>query len=458
MRPDTDSMPQNVENLQSLLRTMKVILETLDFNAAVQKIVDTILNEGGYLHLGYRIVVLALTEPKTNVLKRISISKTAEAETALAHTPVPFSNIDIPLNYEENLCVKVLKTQQSGITNNWSDILVPAINIDDARRLQDIVGIKASIVYPVTYQGQPQGVIIFSLVKSADEVTEEEKDLVGGYADLIGLAVQNAKLYSQVQDVNEKLKELDQRKNEFLNMATHELRAPMAAIKGYLSMIIEGDTGVIPEKTRGFLTDANAVTERLIRLVGNMLNVARIEENRLVYQIEKLSLSEVTRTVFAEFKGEAVRKNLKFDLIMPPEVKDQVIVDIDRIHEVVANFLSNAIKYTDTGSVTVALSQPDPQHVRVDVTDTGPGISPEEQVKLFQKFARAESVIGKTTGTGLGLYICKRLVEKFNGKIGLISDVGKGSTFWFELPLAEFAPTIDVKTSSDAKPAEKVTV
>jgi signal transduction histidine kinase len=249
---------------------MKVILDTLNFNLAVQKIVDTILTEGGYLNLGYRIVVLALIDPQTKVLKRISISKTQDAEKALENTPVPFGNIDIPLNYSQNICIKVLNEQKPAVTSNWSDILVPAISIADSAKLQEVVGIKSSIIYPVRYQGSSQGVLIFSLVKSENEVTDEERDLIGGYADLVGLAVQNSKLYSQVEEsasqlqlANIKLKELDIRKNEFLNMAAHELRAPMTAIKGYISMLIEGDAGEIPEKARGFLTDAQGVAERL---------------------------------------------------------------------------------------------------------------------------------------------------------------------------------------------------
>ncbi len=262
--------------------------------------------------------------------------------------------------------------------------------------------------------------------------------------------------------LNDKLKELDQRKNEFLSMASHELRAPMTAIKGYLSMLIEGDAGEIPEKARGFLTDASAVTERLIRLVNNMLNVSRIEENRMVFQVEKVHLSEVARTVAAEFKGEAVRKNLAFELKEANDVKDEVVVDGDRVHEVVANLVSNAIKYTETGTVTLELSQPNPTTVRFDIKDTGMGITPDEQVKLFKKFARAESAVGKTVGTGLGLYISKLLVEKFGGRIGLMSEFGKGSDFWFELPLAgtleHNPPGLEMPPAANAKPAEKVTV
>ncbi len=239
----------------------------------------------------------------------------------------------------------------------------------------------------------------------------------------------------KLQDLTEKLKALDKTKDEFLSMAAHELRAPMTAIKGYVSMVLEGDTGDIPEKARGFLADTSNITDRLIRLVNNMLNVGRIEEGRMTYQEEVEYLSVPITSVFNQFTPEAERKGLKYTLEIPTELRDKVRVDPDRIQEVVGNFISNSIKYTNEGFVKVKMIQSDENSVRVEVIDSGSGISKEEQKNLFQKFHRVESNVGKTTGTGLGLYISKLLVEKFNGKIGIDSDLGKGSTFWFELPL-----------------------
>ena len=120
---------------------------------------------------------------------------------------------------------------------------------------------------------------------------------------------------------------------------------------------------------------------------------------------------------------------------IPTNLKDRVKVDPDRVQEIIGNFLSNAVKYTDKGFVKVKMVQSGSDFIRVEVIDSGPGISKEEQNKLFQKFHRVESNVGKTTGTGLGLYICKLLVEKFAGRMGVDSEVGSGSKFWFELPL-----------------------
>jgi signal transduction histidine kinase len=260
---------------------------------------------------------------------------------------------------------------------------------------------------------------------------QESRDKVQSYAK--SLEETRAKL----QGLNDKLRELDKQKDEFVSMAAHELRSPLTAIKGYLSMVVEGDTGDIPEKAREYLADAMAVTERLVRLVNNMLNVSRIEEGRIVYQMEETSLIRALQEVYNSSRVEAERKNLNFKLSIPNGTGDIIKADPDRLREVIGNLVSNAIKFTDEGEVVISMTNPKPNIVKVEIIDTGPGISEEEQKKLFQKFYRAESTAGKTFGTGLGLYITRLLIEKFGGKIHLASEIDKGSNFWFELPLVK---------------------
>ena len=258
---------------------------------------------------------------------------------------------------------------------------------------------------------------------------------------LIRSVMKEVKNRQELEELNYKLNILDQRKNEFISVAAHELRAPLTVIKGYASMILEGDTGKISEKAEEFLQDLALSTERMIRLVNNMLDVSRIEEGRIVYQEEVISLGQILQKVYKEFTPEAKRKNLQFNLEIPYHLQDSVLVDADRLREVIVNFLSNALKYTEQGGVRLAISNPRSGWVRVEVIDTGMGITKEEQEKLFRKFYRVRSNVGKTIGSGLGLYISKLLIQKFGGLIGLVSEYGKGSNFWFELPLKFEKPT-----------------
>ena len=234
--------------------------------------------------------------------------------------------------------------------------------------------------------------------------------------------------------VNKKLRRLYQQRDEFISMAAHELRAPMTAIKGYLSMLLEGDAGEINEKARGYLIDASGISERIIRLVNNMLNVSRIEEGRATYRMKRVSVSKIAKQVFELSRFEAERKKLKFTFNASKNIDDLVFVDPDRLFEVIDNFVSNAVKYTNSGSVTMKVLKPEENKVKVEITDTGAGISQDEQKRLFRKFYRVRSAVGKTIGTGLGLYISKLLVERFDGIVGLDSEINKGSTFWFDLP------------------------
>lgn len=252
---------------------------------------------------------------------------------------------------------------------------------------------------------------------------------------LIRSVLGEVKQKERLQVLTKRLRDLDKQKDEFISMAAHELRAPMTAIKGSLSLIMDGDTGKITKGTREYLEEATEENDRLIRLVNNMLNVSRIEEGRMVFQEGYVHLAKIARTVFNEFRAHAHSKKLTFKLIVASAIHDRVYVDGDKLHEAIENLVSNAIKYTDKGSVEIHIHNPQPDRIRLEVIDTGRGISPEEQKKLFIKFSRAESTESKTIGTGLGLYISKLLIETFGGTIGVDSEADHGSTFWFELPV-----------------------
>lgn len=286
-------------------------------------------------------------------------------------------------------------------------------------------------------------VVLFSRIMVAQTITDKTIDtIIFLFALFFGyLLVRSVRREVEQKDelarLNKKLEDLDAKKNEFLNVASHELRAPLTAIKGYLSMVRAGDGGELPEKARDMINETSSETDRMIRLVNNMLDVARIEEGRMLFRQELVNLAEIVKTAFHESEFDAANKSLKYELKVTPEVKDSVSVDPDRMHEVLTNLINNAVKYTDEGNIKVLVSNPSHTKVRVDVVDTGPGISEKDQKHLFQKFYRADTYIGKKIGTGLGLYISRLIVEKFDGSIGFKSKEGKGTTFWFELPLAQ---------------------
>lgn len=422
----------NANRTLGLLKKLyEITISTLDIKELSQKFIGVIVEE-----LKFLSGAVVINDSKEKTVNAVAVAQSKENLMALQLIGTKLEQLKIPLTEEGNLVVKAVKNISIEKTNKIYDFLRPLTSEKNANEIEKITNVKSTFIYPISFGHEALGAFLISSSRELEDFTEFELEILKRVDNVFGVAIDRLKLYQDLQHANRRLKEVDAQKDEFLSMAAHELRAPMTAIKGYVSMVLEGDTGDIPEKARGFLADTNNITDRLIRLVNNMLNVSRIEEGRLTYQEETEYLSVPVRSVFNQFIPEAERKGLKYTLVIPNSLKDRVTIDPDRIQEVIGNFISNAVKYTDKGFIKIEMIQSNETSVRVEVSDSGPGISQEEQKNLFQKFHRVESNVGKTTGTGLGLYISKLLMEKFKGKIGVNSESGKGSTFWFELPLA----------------------
>lgn len=243
------------------------------------------------------------------------------------------------------------------------------------------------------------------------------------------------KLAEELEKANFKLKELDQLKSEFLSLATHQIRAPLTAIKGYSSMLIEGDFGVLPQKAKDSVETIFKSCQNLINIVGDFLNISRIEQGRMVYEKSIFDIANLTKEVAKELEPNVKKAGLSLDLNIPDDLKVEVNADIGKIKQVIGNLIDNAIKYTVKGSINISVST-DAEKAFIKIKDTGIGIDKEEIGKLFTKFTRAKDA-NKTNviGTGLGLYIAKKMTEAHHGDIKIESEgLGKGTTFIIELP------------------------
>jgi len=229
-------------------------------------------------------------------------------------------------------------------------------------------------------------------------------------------------------------KELEQAKDEFLSIASHELRTPMTAIKGYLSMLLEGDAGPLPQQAKDFLNEIYIANERLVKLVEDILNVSRLESERLQINPRFIDLDQIIQTILNQLKPLAEEKGLAL-IYEKPKNLPPVYADPDRVTQILENLIDNAIKFTPQGSIRIFL-QPQQGMVVVSVIDTGIGIAPADQEQLFKKFFRADNAITqKSPGSGLGLYIAKELAKRMDGDLWVESELGKGSSFSFSLPL-----------------------
>ncbi len=230
-------------------------------------------------------------------------------------------------------------------------------------------------------------------------------------------------------------KEIERLKTEFVSIAAHQLRTPLSAIKWTLKMLLDGDVGEVSEEQRSFLEKGYESNERMINLINDLLNVARIEEGRFLYELEEVSLVEIVEKIINLVKSAAKQKKIKLNFKKPVKKIPLVKVDEEKIELVVQNLLDNAIRYSKAGGEVTVSVEYDKMGVRVMIQDSGIGIPEKQQNRLFKKFFRADNAVKKKTeGTGLGLFICKNIIEAHGGKIWFESEIGKGTTFWFVLP------------------------
>ncbi len=465
-------IPKKKESLESLWRLTKILMENLEFESVVDKVVNSLLVELGYLKSGYRIVVLSLLDKEAGGLRRIALSQTEEARKATSVSTIPFEKIVIPFSATNNLGIKVLTTGQPEVTTYWPELLSPPLSPEAALTNQKSDGIETSMVYPVFSHGKPIGTLIFSMVKQYNEVTDEEKDLLSGFTDLIGLAVENSMLFTtlrettkKLEDANLKLQDMDKLKDEFVSVASHELRTPMTAIRSYVWMSLHRSDIPLSQNLKRYLYRTLISTERLINLVNDMLNISRIESGRIEIAPSSFDIVNLIKEIMEEVKAKADEKRLQ--LILMEHSLPLVFADPDKVHQVLLNLLGNSIKFCSPGGIITIDFFTDEKQVEVSIKDNGPGIVKEDLGKLFHKFGRLDSSyvsISTSGGTGLGLYISKRLVDLMHGKIWAASEgKGMGATFNFSLPVAtqEILSHIDsfrVKPTGEAKELEPVVI
>ncbi|MFZ2975016.1 MAG: HAMP domain-containing sensor histidine kinase [Candidatus Moraniibacteriota bacterium] len=239
----------------------------------------------------------------------------------------------------------------------------------------------------------------------------------------------------KLAQANDQLRKLDNAKSEFISIASHQLRTPLTAIKGFISLILEESYGKISTEIKDVLNKVYLSNERLIELVEDLLNLSRIESGRMEYKFEKTNLGEVCREVYDTFVLRAKEKDLTLDLVLLEDSKTEAMTDRSKIREVISNMVDNALKYTVKGGVKIKIMET-PVNVTVAVIDTGIGVPAEEMPYLFSKFSRGKDINRLNAGgTGLGLHVARKVMEALHGRIWVESrGANLGSTFFLEVP------------------------
>src|SRR6185369_4771598 len=316
---------------------------------------------------------------------------------------------------------------------------------------------NVSIALPLYEENRRDGILLLGEKKSGEIYSQQDIEVLEIFGPEMLVAIQNAKSYEEIskfnvtlrqeidkatkelKEANVRLQQLDKLKDEFVSVASHELRTPMTAIKSYLWMALAGKGGNISEKQKFYLERAYGSVDRLIRLVNDMLNVSRIDSGRINIQLGSVNLDTLVQEVFDDVLPRAQELGI---MLKKDDGKNipQVLADSDKVKEVLFNIIGNSLKFTQKGgTITVSFAQKD-NMIEVKVSDTGTGINPADIGKLFTKFSMiASSYIADRpiSGTGLGLYISKSIIELHGGKIWAESQgLGKGTQFIFSLKVA----------------------
>lgn len=322
--------------------------------------------------------------------------------------------------------------------------------------IDEMAGYNIEILVPLNIKNRNLGILVLGPKEAGDMYNDEDLGVLKIVSAQMAIALENALLYEETRSfnkklkqeieiattdllsANEKLKKLDVAKSEFISIASHQLRTPLTAIKGYISMMIEGDFGELTPVEKEALEKVFNSNERLIKLVENLLNVSRIESGRLQFNFEEVQLETMVESVMDELSNYAKKKDLTLEYKKPETPLPKVNIDDEKIRQVVMNLIDNAIKYTKQGTVTVSLAQVE-NNLEFRVSDSGMGISPTDLPNLFQKFSRGTGAsLTHTEGTGLGLYVARQMIEAHQGKIWAESKgEAMGSQFCFKLPIIQ---------------------
>jgi signal transduction histidine kinase len=304
------------------------------------------------------------------------------------------------------------------------DIILLDLGLPDAEGLAAIRRTRAAA----------PGIPLVVLTGMDDEALAAQSLQEGAQDYLIKGQIETRSLLRALRYASER-KRLERLKDEFVSTVSHELRTPLTSISGSLGLLVGKAAGILPEPARRLLEIAHTNSQRLVRLINDILDIEKLESGHVVFDLKRIEVRSLLERTVEAIKGFAEGHNVRVQIENSSAVAE-VLADADRLAQVVTNLLSNAIKFSPPDNEVVVTIEKEPDLVRILVRDHGPGIPPDFKSRIFERFAQAEATNARRKGgTGLGLSIVKQIVDRLGGEVGFCDAIGGGTVFHVELPI-----------------------
>ncbi len=441
-----------VNKTLSLLRKLyQISLLSLDPTSLSEKVSETVR-----VDLNMELVGIYLFSEETDCLTPF---KFAKSDRFVESSKTQKVNVDvekISAASKNSILNKVVHEKATGVIAHVEDIWSDVATLKQLNTVKEESHLQTILLYPLIMQDKVIGMLLLALNRDYTTLNDYEQESINSFIDVVAVALDKALIYEKLKVANEQLQILDKARAEFISIASHQLRTPPATIKWYLGAVLDGDFGPLSEDLKAALQRTNVTNDAQIATIDDLLNASRIERGKLEFFFEENPLEPVVSTLVEQMAPLAQMKKQTLEYVKPSQVFPNVLMDKEKIRQVINNMIDNAIKYSNEGAIKVSLTQEGENFV-VRVKDNGKGISADELQTIFDKYSRGHDSVTHSTGLGLGMYVAKVIVEQHNGKIWAESEgVGKGSTFAFSLPLhSDLRPTtVDLAEDMAKKEAE----
>lgn len=412
----TNALASSVEKLKALGEIGQAVSSTLD----LEKVLTSIVSHAVKLSETDNGAIFEFDEVNQDLFLRATYQLSDELVRAIQ---------EVRIRLEDTVVGRAVRRREPvQLPDVWEEPNYPV------RDMLDRMAVRGVLALPLMQETRVAGALVVGR-KTAGPFSKETVEFLQTFTAQSVVAIRNARLFREIAMANERLKELDRMKSHFLSNVSHELRTPLTAIEGLADNMLDGVTGPLTNKQANYMGGIKDSTERLERLINDLLDLSVIEAGKTELRPANFSMLNLLQEVTNTLKPMADEKHVSLE-IASTNGNSAAWADRDKVTQVLTNLIGNAVKFTPGGGkVTMTANPTNDAWLQVSITDTGPGIPPEETSKIFDEFYQmTQPGHEKSKGVGLGLAISRKLVEMHGGKIRVESSVGKGSTFSFTVP------------------------